>query len=114
MKRPYQHRQPCATLTADRLGFLPMVLVASGIAAANAYGFMPVEHNAGDEVLNIWLQARDACPQQCPLRFGIGLVHGQATERLWQVHPKLNQAQQKLERIHAATLRDHIPGVPLM
>ena len=47
-------------LAADRLGFLPMVLVASGIAAANAYGFMPVVRHSGDEVLSIWLQVSDA------------------------------------------------------
>ena len=41
---------------ANRLGFLPMVLVASGIAAANAYGFMPVVRQSGDEILSIWLQ----------------------------------------------------------
>ncbi len=37
---------------------MPMVLVASGIAAANAYGFMPVVRQSGDEILNIWLQVR--------------------------------------------------------
>ncbi len=47
---------PTLASTASRLGFMPMVLVASGIAAANAYGFMPVVRQNGDEILNIWLQ----------------------------------------------------------
>ncbi len=38
-----------------------MMLVASGIAAANSYAFMPVTRQ-GDETLNIWLQASQTIP----------------------------------------------------